>query len=767
MVRISLPFVVRSLPLAVAVLLVGCFGATTAGQRYYTLDLPKVATTTATALRLPADLLVQEVEVAPVCNRAQIVYRLSAHELQFFYQNTWADRPSRMLGQVLAKELQDRGNFRSVVQRLGDSPPDYTFESTVVALEELRGADSSFAHLTMTFRLVAFASGKILWQHSFDEQRPLGQHQVDLVVRALSMILQEQLALAVPHMVLAVHKASGKSGVALPPPPGPTAVASPEPATPTHTESEPAAPLPRKALVAADRPAADATYDGNNGHLINWRRDPQFLSDPTLLPPGQGAVFLPALSGKPDKEPPVTVLDGRRKVATGTMGRRIPLAPGRYTVDFGSGQMAQHQRRIVTIRDQEVVVIQPDWASLHVSVVDRNFVPFLGNYELFRMDTRAYQGVGYGVAEELGQEPQVWIVRPGLFKLVQTGATYRARTNFSTVRLLAGMAVPFTLVQDLVTREFLGAGVTEPRQQRRIRSDWSLRATVGGSVALDDRTSGFSAAPAGSALAVDLFSDTWLQWKRDQHLWTNRLEVEGGQSLSPQIGPDNRAGKLLDGRLQSTKDRIYLNSMYLFQYLPWLGPYVRVRAETSMFHHYAFFAVPTPVSVIGQDGVVRPAGRQVSAQQLLSPLSPIALRQSAGANWRAVYNAWMDLNLRGGLGSYQYFTGGQLAPSDDAATSEFEFRRVPNVALTGVELSGLAQARPHRLLQLSSELDLLLPFVGLAASQLVWRSTASLHLSSFAALTYTLQVLRQPQIQPDQPLAYAQGVQLRFFWGLL
>ena len=735
---------VRRFGLLATLLLAGCFGATTAEQRYFTMNLPNPPPPPPT--RKGPELLLHEVDVSPVYNRPQIVYRFSPQELQFFRQNNWADRPSRMIGQLIGQAFAASGTFRSVVERMGEKPPNFVLDSSVQAIEELEGGTQWFAHLAMSFRLTRLEDNRTVWQYNFDERRPLTEQNVALVVRAMSEILQEQLKIALAQVDAVV---AGK-----PIPQQPTQL---EDVTPT---------------VGATGPPQPAEFDGTNGLGVNWRHTAQYQSDTTPVLAGQGAIFLPALSLKPDREPPVSVLADGKEVASGTMGRRIALAPGNYQVEFGSGPASQHIVREVTVVEGETTVLTPDWSTLDVSVVNINFIPFLGTYEVIRMDSREYMGVGYGVNEELGQETQVWVLPPSLYKVIQSGSTYRARTNFSTVRLVAGMAVPFTLVQDEVTRDFLGAGVAEPDTGKHIASHWSVLSSLGGSVQLTSRTEGFSSAPSGSSLSIDLFTDNRVQFKSDPHLWITRLEVEEGQTLTPIIGADNKPGSLFDGRLQSSKDRVYLNSVYIYQYLPWIGPYVRVGGETSLFNHYNYFTKPTTVVVQDPDGntlATRTGSDGLGETQVMlaGSLAPIQLKQGAGANLRVLHSIFADLDLRSGLGSRQYIANGQLVPVDDPNTTSFELRQVRSTVLTGVEVSALGQVRVSRYLQASTEFDMLLPFEGLTATQLTWRNTIALRLSSFASVTYTLNIVRQPNVNPVDPYAWEQGVQLRFFYSPL
>lgn len=765
-----------------------CFGATTAEQRYYTMSLP--TRPPPPECRQDAELLLNEVEISPVYNRPQIVYRFSPQEMQFFHQNNWADRPSRMIGQLVSKAFITSGIFRSVVSRLGAKPPAYVLHTSVQAIEELQGGDVWFAHLAMTFRLARFDDNRAVWQYTFDERRPLNKQDLGLVVRAMSEILDEQMNLILPQIDALL---AGKPAPVAPPVTPPAVItmnAAGKPATgpPIAGIITLAGAVTPDAVVAElgsgprlRRPPSteeplQRTYDGTNGTHVEWRKSTQYTSDSTAVPAGKGAIFLPSLSNKADREPPVIVLQGGKLIATGTMGRRIPVPAGRFQVSFGSGPAVQHLVRTVDVVEGQTNILTPDWATLDVAVVNAKFIPFLGTYEIIRMEDREYMGIGYGVNDELGQQSQVWALRPGLYKVVQTGSTYRARINFSTVRLTPGMAVPFTLVQDELTRDFLGAGVAEVDPNRGtngphdVAGKWTFRSALGGSILLTNRTEGYSSAPVGSSLGIDLFADSRLRFASDPHLWTTRLEFEEGQMLQPTIGADNKPGSLLSGRLQSVKDRVYFNSIYIYQYLPWVGPYLRIGGETTLFNQHAYFEKPTTVVVENADGAPTATysgsdGKGETRFALTGPLSPIQLKQGIGVNFRILHNAIIDLNLRSGFGSRQYLARGQLVSQDDAATPAFEMRQVANSVLTGMEISALSQARLTRYLQASTELDALLPFDGLGSTQLTWRNLVSLRLSGFAALTYALNVVRQPNVRPDKPFATEQGLQLRFFYA--
>ena len=82
----------------------------------------------------------------------------------------------------------------------------------------------------------------------------------------------------------------------------------------------------------------------------------QLRDDPTLVPFGKGAIFVPAMTNPLD-EPPVSVWQGGQKVAEGTTGRRILVLPGAYNVRMGSGTVEQRFSVQTTVRELHTSVV--------------------------------------------------------------------------------------------------------------------------------------------------------------------------------------------------------------------------------------------------------------------------------------------------------------------------------------------------------------------------------------------------------------------------
>src|SRR5688572_6804569 len=179
--------------------------------------------------------------------------------------------------------------------------------------------------------------------------------------------------------------------------------------------------------------------------------------DIALIPYGKGAIFVPAMTNPLD-EPPVAVYYQDERIEEGTTGSRIILNPGTYEVRVGSGAGEQRLGIQATVRERHTTVVPVSWAGLSIHVVDERLGSLRGSYEIIRVEDREYLGIGFGTDEQAGEPVTTWLLRPGLYKIVRVGETYRARRDFATVRLVEGHHTHFQLVLDKASDEFKGGG---------------------------------------------------------------------------------------------------------------------------------------------------------------------------------------------------------------------------------------------------------------------------------------------------------------------
>ena len=684
-------------------------------RHHYTLSYP--APEAGGEPSFPHTIQVKTLDINPTYSGVQLVQRQDIHEIRYLRSRRWSGRPAPMITALVRRHLQQSGVVAQVTDRVGMSPPDYVLTGRVDAIEELGAGKERFARLAMTLELFDFKTDAIAWRHAFDARRPVSGKSSRLVVRGLSSLLDSEMDRAVADLA-------------------------------RHFAGVPRAEPDAVAIVVAPTEDLQTTGPDPDSPL---NAHPQLMGDDAVLPPGKGVLFLPALSSA-DQEPSVALYQDNKPVAGGQMGKRIVADPGTYEVRFGSGNVAQQISRDVLIKEGRVTPVEPEWAALQVRVVTDHFLPFRGTYELIRMSDREEYGVGFGAEEQLGEQPRVWVLPPGLYKIIQAGGTYRDRTNFATVRLPPGELTNYTLVQDPDLETFLGAGVIdEAKDSDDVDKIWTPQVVIGGDL---NFTRGDELGEQdGWDLDVSVFFDGLSKLQAGPHLFVTQLEIE-----QEHFRPSESE------RYHSKEDRLYFHNIYTFYLLRWFGPYARLTLDTKLFARHEEFDNPTDVREVDEDGNLVRVHEQVDRVKLGGTFMPIDLREGGGGNFRLLRTVRFDVDVRLGLGAWQVLNNGLLT-LDTNANNERQLEPVEDSLLEGVEGTLLVMARVTRWITLATDFDGLMPFKD-STDKLIytWRNHAILRLSSFSSLNYRLNIERRPG--RDEPTQLAHDVQLRFSFTL-
>ena len=573
----------------------------------------------------PIRLRVRDLEMRRSYRRDELVVRADANEITFLRRQRWSEPPQRMISALIREQVRRSGISTEVQDESGMAEPDFVFAGEIEAIEQLSAAGDRFAHLALTYRLHRFKDDVVVWSFRIDARRPVSGTSIRSLVRSLSEMLAAETDSALRDL-----------GRYLADPNAPRQVAA------APQQAQPAAPKPPPGVLGPDDNLA-------------LRDLPQLLRDDTRMPVGMGAIFAPSLSDG-DREPLVSVQrNGRLVTGKAKLGRRIIVAPGDYEVRVGSGAGNQQLTRKVRVEAGKTTVVPPAWAGLDVNVVDESFVPFRGTYEIIRMEKREDFGLGFGADEQLGEVTRVWVLPPGLYKIIRAGGTYRDRTDFATVRLQAGRLTRFTLVLDPDDGRFLGAGENDPDVNLALdltdpalgadQKTWLLRAVLGGDLNL--RRTDEIGEQEGWRISFRAFFDGAVRFKSGPHLWHNQLELEEGQTRLPD-----------QDDFQSDTDRLFFHTIYTYDLLSWFGPYARFGLETKLFTRYENFDEPTDVIVLDEAGMEVRTLDGVRRVKLGDTFAPFALKEGAGGNFRVLRSRFAELDVRLGFGGRQTYASG-------------------------------------------------------------------------------------------------------------
>jgi ABC-type uncharacterized transport system auxiliary subunit len=175
----------------VAAALAGCFFAKPMDTKYYVLDyLPTPPKERLEKGPYPFVVRVRDCNIAEAYRRAQIVYRQSANQMQFYSYHLWAVDPDRMINDLTVKHLKAAHLFDNVTRAVETYAPDFYLGCDIQAIEEYDNKDQWYAHLSVEYQLEDAKSNQVLWKKLYDLRKTVAQQEPVFVVRELSFLLE-------------------------------------------------------------------------------------------------------------------------------------------------------------------------------------------------------------------------------------------------------------------------------------------------------------------------------------------------------------------------------------------------------------------------------------------------------------------------------------------------------------------------------------------------------------------------------------------------
>jgi ABC-type uncharacterized transport system auxiliary subunit len=178
-------------------------------KRYYVINYdPNPLRNRINAYAYPYTIRVKEFDIEQAYARPQMVYRKSPFELEYYYYQSWAVKPTRMITDVILKHLSSVNLTSHVVRRFDEGlKPDFELSGSLEAIEEYDSEKIWFAHLSLTIKLTRLSDNKNVYTRYFDHRKKVFQHTPEYVVRELSLIMDYIVTQAIMDIdrVLAVE----------------------------------------------------------------------------------------------------------------------------------------------------------------------------------------------------------------------------------------------------------------------------------------------------------------------------------------------------------------------------------------------------------------------------------------------------------------------------------------------------------------------------------------------------------------------------------
>jgi len=177
--------------LAAIALLNGCYFGKSIDTQYYLLDyIPTPPKERLEKGFYPFVLRIKDPTISEAYRRAQIVYRQSAYQMQFYNYHLWAIEPERMMGDLLVKHLRAAKLFQNTTRSVEEYEPDFTLATEVQSIEEYDFQEQWYAHLAVEYRLEDGKTGQIVWKKAYDLRRKVSQPEPVYLVRELSALVE-------------------------------------------------------------------------------------------------------------------------------------------------------------------------------------------------------------------------------------------------------------------------------------------------------------------------------------------------------------------------------------------------------------------------------------------------------------------------------------------------------------------------------------------------------------------------------------------------
>ncbi len=374
----------------------------------------------------------------------------------------------------------------------------------------------------------------------------------------------------------------------------------------------------------------------------NWLApsiEEQLTRDPTLIPLGKGALFLPSYS-EPRREPEARILTtSGREIESGQTGSRILIDSGTYVVRYGSGTAGQQLSFTVNVAEGRATVVPPTWGGLIVETLNKDGEYLDAQYEIIRLSTGESYGKGYGLKEERLQDIKSWILPPGFYRLGRVGDNLGSLLNYITVQVNPGELSLVELVYDTRGEEILSGGIKALQTRQRVGRNWTLGIRAGGIVNVFSNEDETGSRKQGLIIATDL--RTRLRYDNSLYFGLNEIFLQS-DFLKNRNAP-----------LVVSSDNLQLRSTWVRRLNQFVGPYVRGQMDTH------FFPVKSQEDTVF---IVSPEGDTLETLpdggfEFKPPFYPLRFTEGVGVNLELLTRNAVEFSTQLGVAARQQIFG--------------------------------------------------------------------------------------------------------------
>ena len=438
---------------------------------------------------------------------------------------------------------------------------------------------------------------------------------------------------------------------------------------------------------------------------------------------GFGRIFVPVMTNK-EWEPTIDIYkDNKLTHLAENMGESIFLEAGNYKIVFGSG-ITEEQKivKYIEVKQECTEIIPVDWCGLIIRIIDesRNFLK--KSYELF--DTKTEDSYGIKISkdeDEIGEHPDTWILPPGLYKITTAGAPYNTFTNFTTVRLLPNTLTQYTIVIDGSSGDLIGAGILKEMEMKLVKkTHWSTYSALHSSVNITSENKS-SKEKFDTDINLSTKFENRFRYETKKQFFLSEPSIELVLSKEEQA------------KLHISTDKLLLNNIYIYYFVPLIGLYGRFDVETKLFPGKIYYDSK-------QDSIIKISNddtREViynKDEVSVSPtFFPLMLKEGLGLNFTPIRTNKLNFSIRAGLGLWQYIRKDVFERSSE---SDVIFKEINSSYIKGLEVSSSANFQPIHKLLWTLRVDMLFPYTGDKEPNYELKNVINYRLLKFLSLEY-------------------------------
>ncbi len=684
--------ILKFFPVILVLFLFGCAVGELITRNYYILEYFSHSEKEELFQEKPFDssVMIMDTKIPQTYSRKQIVIRHFGPKITYSDYDLWGVKLSDIIPELITRRLNRYNIFKRAQREFYAERPDFEINTTINNIELYQSEYFKQAHLNMDFYLKKIDDDAIIVHHSVNKEEVLLDEEMDTFVQSINdMILTEA-----DNFFIKIANHLFKEELST--------------------------------IIGEDE--AEIT----DSLLVEIAEDEEISS-------GTGLLLLPAIT-KTDDEPHYKIYDKYGYEVTGKIGDAIPLAEGIYSIKYGSGNPSQMmEKKDIKIIPRYKTIIEPDWGCLLVDVIDekRNFAKV--RYEIFDVESGESFGSDFPVEEEIGEQQNIWVLKPALYKVTVNNEPFNTYRDFTTIYIAEGKTQRLTIVvgtdEDDNPTNMVGAGVLEEDVTLAALQKMKFNSAIHANLNINSDNES-NKDEHETTITMNLQLDNRLVYDNFPIHYTLKNLTELGTTKNPDI----------DFRI--TSDEMDLKNTLIYYFWEKLGLYARLDMNSHFFKENDYRTDKFNFIKKDVSGKIIDHGENVDKVEIKSYFFPLVLKEGLGINFRVLSLAKASLYLRAGFGMRQDINNDVFNYSHTDSLNYRVYLEEESVYKEGTEISVVGNFQLPFNLSYSTNADFLFPFEKGEKNSMEWENVFNIKLFKYISLDYKIK-LRNKQVEDD------------------